>query len=136
MSYISDELRQAYHNDLTDVPLLIDAAEEIERLAGELRDCDLTISVEQGKVAYRDKLLAAAEARATALAAEVERLKETNQKQYDDGYTHGLGFAKLERKAKGKRLARFVMTGDMAEASKTGETVSAEVERLTYELKR
>jgi hypothetical protein len=76
MSVIPEKLRQAYHNDLTDVPLLLDAAEEIEQLQ-----------------------------------TEIERLKETNQKQYDKGYAHGLGFAKLERKAKGKALAKFVMTG-------------------------
>jgi hypothetical protein len=29
---IAEKLRQAHHNDLTDVPLLIDAAEEIEQL--------------------------------------------------------------------------------------------------------
>jgi len=33
---IPEKLRQAYHNDLTDVPLLIDAADEIERLRAAL----------------------------------------------------------------------------------------------------
>jgi hypothetical protein len=33
---IAEKLRQAYHNDLTDVPLLLDAADEIERLQAAL----------------------------------------------------------------------------------------------------
>jgi hypothetical protein len=33
---IAGKLRQAYHNDLTDVPLLLDAADEIERLRAAL----------------------------------------------------------------------------------------------------
>jgi hypothetical protein len=32
---IAEKLRQAYHNDLTDVPLLLDAADEIDRLERE-----------------------------------------------------------------------------------------------------
>jgi hypothetical protein len=46
------------------------------------------------------------------LEAQIEAIKNTNQKHYDDGYAHGLEFAKLERRAKGKRLAKFVMTGE------------------------
>ena len=36
-SSLADKLRQAYHNDLTDVPLLLDAADEIERLREALQ---------------------------------------------------------------------------------------------------
>ena len=50
MNEIADKLRQAYHNDLTDVPLLLEAADEIDQL-------ELTVSVEQSKVLFRDKLL-------------------------------------------------------------------------------
>ena len=32
MNRIAEKLRQAYHNDLTDAPVLIDGAEEIDRL--------------------------------------------------------------------------------------------------------
>jgi len=32
MNVIAEKLRQAYHNDLTDVPLLLDGADEIDRL--------------------------------------------------------------------------------------------------------
>ena len=50
MNEIADKLRQAYHNDLTDVPLLLEAADEIDQL-------ELTVATERQKVAYRDKLL-------------------------------------------------------------------------------
>ena len=52
------------------------------------------------------------EQKTEACQAEMERIKDINQKQYDEGYAHGLAFAKLERRAKGKRIARFVMTGE------------------------
>lgn len=32
MNVIAEKLRQAYHNDLTDVPILLDGADEIDRL--------------------------------------------------------------------------------------------------------
>lgn len=52
-----------------------DARAALTQMAGDLRDRDLTISVEQGKVTYRDKLLADAGSRAAAaLSAEIERL--------------------------------------------------------------
>lgn len=35
MNQLADQLRQAYHNDLTDVPILIDAADRIEQLERE-----------------------------------------------------------------------------------------------------
>jgi len=37
---ITEKLHQAYHNDLTDVPLLLDAADEIERLQAALTVTD------------------------------------------------------------------------------------------------
>jgi len=33
---IAEKLRQAYHNDLTDCPILLDGADEIDRLKGVL----------------------------------------------------------------------------------------------------
>lgn len=36
MSVIAEKLRQCHHEYLTDVPVLIDGAEEIEQLAGKL----------------------------------------------------------------------------------------------------
>lgn len=36
-------LRQAYHNDLTDVPLLLEAADEIERLRAALAQADINL---------------------------------------------------------------------------------------------
>lgn len=36
MNIIAEKLRQAYHNDLTDCPILLDGAEEIDRLSAEL----------------------------------------------------------------------------------------------------
>ena len=35
LNQLADQLRQAYHNDLTDVPILIDAADRIEQLERE-----------------------------------------------------------------------------------------------------
>jgi uncharacterized coiled-coil DUF342 family protein len=52
---IAEKLRQAYHNDLTDVPLLLDAADEIERLRADIDT-------------WREDALDA--------AAEIERLRE------------------------------------------------------------
>jgi hypothetical protein len=59
----------------------------------------------------RDGLLDKLDVR-IAMHRALEEIKATNQKQYDEGYAHGLAFAKLERKARGKRLAKFVMTGE------------------------
>jgi phage tail tape-measure protein len=61
---IPEKLRQAYHNDLTDVPLLIEAADEIERL----------------------------NARVAQLEGQIERGVKTIE-QYDEGYKQGLAFA-------------------------------------------
>jgi len=35
---IAEKLRQAYHNDLTDVPLLLEAADEIDQLSKRLEE--------------------------------------------------------------------------------------------------
>jgi hypothetical protein len=32
---IAEKLREAYHNDLTDVPLLLEAADKIDKLSGD-----------------------------------------------------------------------------------------------------
>jgi hypothetical protein len=59
---ITEKLRQAYHNDLTDVPLLLDAADEIDRLTRERDEWR----------EHHDR----ADHRAFAYAQEIERLRE------------------------------------------------------------
>jgi hypothetical protein len=67
-SGIPEKLRQAYHNDLTDVPLLLDAADEIDRLRAALE------KAERERDEWREHH-DRADHRAFAYAQEIERLR-------------------------------------------------------------
>jgi len=86
MSVIPEKLRQAYHNDLTDVPLLIDAAEELDRLYAKVIKLEDQIKLLENKAEdirrYEDLIHRAAELLGPSMVelekakAEIERLKQ------------------------------------------------------------
>jgi len=60
MSDIAEKLRQAYHNDLTDVPILLDGADEIDRLRErvvKLERSQLETSIENNRLREDRRIL-------------------------------------------------------------------------------
>ena len=73
MNVIAEKLRQAYHNDLTDVPILLDGADEIDKLCEALERFNAeTIALTKRVEELDEQSRAAFE----ALRAERDRLRE------------------------------------------------------------
>jgi len=73
MNVIAEKLRQAYHNDLTDVPILLDGADEIDKLCEALERFNAeTIALTKRVEELDEQSRAAFE----ALSAENARLRE------------------------------------------------------------
>lgn len=78
MNDIAKKLRQAYHSDLTDVPLLLDAAEEIEKLKFQIEHLEACVTIHDRNrkelKAQVERLLAKEAARITSVSQIYHRL--------------------------------------------------------------
>jgi len=77
MNIIAEKLRQAYHNDLTDCPILLDGADEIDRLRKALEKRDAQDEKSMSLIHEAAKLISSPEYvdKLAAAEAEIDKLR-------------------------------------------------------------